>query len=284
MEKNRVLLIIATLILLVCCSGVQGTASNLLRLEGSCGWTQHIKVVQGATAYLVVLPSKEGTGVLIDRYPDGSEHNHGYYFFGYDRLLFNANAPGRHVLSYIINHKESNTVVIDVIGTCAPTDHPTPRVATQKVTLEPTVTFPSPATLVSLSRGIPSAVNCDDGNPCTVDSCSPEGCVHAPVNCDDGNPCTVDSCGPNGCEHVPDAKCNKQKAYPWVGEHLGVDAWYGAFWYTGVYTPKWPQSTNPYIDAKFDGQKAYPWAGKHLGVDAWYGAFWYTEVYTPKWP
>jgi hypothetical protein len=203
MEKNQVLLIIATLILLVCCSGVQGTASNLLKLEGSYGWTQHIKVVQGATAYLVVLPSKKGTGVLIDRYPDGSEHNYDYYFFGCDRLLFNADAPGRHVLSYIIDDKESNTVVIDVIGICAPTDHPTPRVATQKVTLEPTVTFPSPVTFVSLSRGIPSAVNCDDGDPCTVDSCGPDDCIYALVNCDDGNPCTVDSCGPDGCIHAP---------------------------------------------------------------------------------
>jgi hypothetical protein len=127
-------------------------------------------------------------------------------------------------------------------------------------------------------------VNCDDGNPCTIDSCSPEGCVHAPVNCDDGNPCTVDSCGPNGCVHVPDAKYDTQKAYPWAGKHLGVGAWYDASWYTGVYTPEWPQFAYPCTDAKYDTQKAYPWAGMHLGVDAWYGAFWYTEVYTPKWP
>jgi MYXO-CTERM domain-containing protein len=40
-------------------------------------------------------------------------------------------------------------------------------------------------------------VNCDDGNPCTKDSCDPaSGCVHAnePVTtvCSDGNPCTAD--------------------------------------------------------------------------------------------
>jgi hypothetical protein len=23
--------------------------------------------------------------------------------------------------------------------------------------------------------------------------------------------------------------------------HLGVDAWYGAFWYTDINMPKWPQ-------------------------------------------
>ena len=59
----------------------------------------------------------------------------------------------------------------------------------------------------------PVVYNCYDScnswscNPCTIDSCSSNGCVHAPANCDDGNPCTVDSCGPNGCVHTP-VKCD----------------------------------------------------------------------------
>ncbi|MDD4652842.1 MAG: hypothetical protein PHQ34_11495 [Methanothrix sp.] len=46
-------------------------------------------------------------------------------------------------------------------------------------------------------------MNCDDGNPCTADSCGAEGCVHDPVNCDDGNASTADSCGPSGCVNTP---------------------------------------------------------------------------------
>lgn len=34
---------------------------------------------------------------------------------------------------------------------------------------------------------------------------------------------------------------NKEKRYPWENMHLGVDAWYGTFWYTDVNMPKWPQ-------------------------------------------
>ncbi len=34
---------------------------------------------------------------------------------------------------------------------------------------------------------------------------------------------------------------NKEKRYPWDDMHLGVDAWYGTFWYTDVNMPKWPQ-------------------------------------------
>jgi len=41
-------------------------------------------------------------------------------------------------------------------------------------------------------------VDCDDQDPCTIDSCIPftGECVHSPVNCDDGNKCTEDVCDP----------------------------------------------------------------------------------------
>ncbi|MCB9739923.1 MAG: hypothetical protein H6747_11685 [Deltaproteobacteria bacterium] len=48
---------------------------------------------------------------------------------------------------------------------------------------------------------------CDDGIPCTIDSCDPNvGCLHAPDHkaCQDGNPCTVDACDARlGCQTVP---------------------------------------------------------------------------------
>jgi hypothetical protein len=49
---------------------------------------------------------------------------------------------------------------------------------------------PDPAPAVS------ACPPCDDGNPCTVDSCIDltQTCHHEPVSCDDGNSCTVDSC------------------------------------------------------------------------------------------
>jgi hypothetical protein len=79
-------------------------------------------------------------------------------------------------------------------------------------------------------NGIP--VECDDGNPCTDDTCLPlAGCIHTPnsapcndgdvctendgcdagtcvagdaINCDDSNVCTADSCASGlGCVHVP---------------------------------------------------------------------------------
>jgi hypothetical protein len=49
-------------------------------------------------------------------------------------------------------------------------------------------------------------VNCDDGNPCTTDSCDPAlGCIYTAVDCDDGNPCTTDFCdqATGLCIHTP---------------------------------------------------------------------------------
>ena len=100
-------------------------------------------------------------------------------------------------------------------------------------------------------------VNCDDGNGCTIDSCTANGCVHEPVNCDDGNGCTIDSCTPNGCIHTPvncddgdnctiDSCTAKGCTHtPCCGRHLGVDAWYGKYWHTEIYKPKWPQPGDP---------------------------------------
>ena len=58
--------------------------------------------------------------------------------------------------------------------------------------------------------GIP--INCDDGNPCTDDSCDPlTGCVHTAndADCDDHNPCTVgDHCQNTVCTSSGIDPCN----------------------------------------------------------------------------
>jgi len=60
--------------------------------------------------------------------------------------------------------------------------------------------------------GCRSNAACDDGNPCTSDSCATSGdCFHAPVSCDDGNPCTGNFCDQaKGCVSVADddASCD----------------------------------------------------------------------------
>ena len=161
MKRNLLHPMILISVFLLCCSTVQGTAGNSLRIEGPDGWTKHLEVAQGSTAFLVVLATKEGDGTLYDRYPDGSLDNCNYYFQGYDRLPFYADTPGRHVLSYVIDCKESNPVVIDVEGTCAPNDYPSQSVAPTYVmpqtnTRESSIRFIPRAAPISLSRGISS--------------------------------------------------------------------------------------------------------------------------------
>lgn len=50
-------------------------------------------------------------------------------------------------------------------------------------------------------------INCDDGDPATVDSYDSEtgSCTHTPINCDDGDPSTVDYVVDGTCVHEPSA-------------------------------------------------------------------------------
>jgi hypothetical protein len=45
-------------------------------------------------------------------------------------------------------------------------------------------------------------MNCNDGDPCTIDACSAGACINAPKGCSDGNACTTDFCDVSGgCGH-----------------------------------------------------------------------------------
>lgn len=62
-----------------------------------------------------------------------------------------------------------------------------------------------PAHASSADGCVSSSVDCDDGDYCTLDGCSPSsGCGHTPRSCDDGNPCTEDRCSTTNaaCTHT----------------------------------------------------------------------------------
>ena len=64
------------------------------------------------------------------------------------------------------------------------------------------------------STGAPGALDCDDHNPCTADSCDPSGgCAHTAVSdgisCSDGNACTAtDTCLAGVCQGVGAISCD----------------------------------------------------------------------------
>jgi len=58
-----------------------------------------------------------------------------------------------------------------------------------------------------------TAMNCDDGDPCTADGCDPTTgtCTHAP--CDDGNPCNgTETCDATGCHLGTPIQCSNNNA------------------------------------------------------------------------
>ncbi|HLK10381.1 MAG TPA: fibronectin type III domain-containing protein [Candidatus Binatia bacterium] len=66
--------------------------------------------------------------------------------------------------------------------------------------------------LLSYSQVECAQLNCDDGDPCTADTCSGGVCQHTAIagcqrcatqaDCNDGNACTVDTCVAGVCQHA----------------------------------------------------------------------------------
>src|SRR5262245_24339229 len=62
-------------------------------------------------------------------------------------------------------------------------------------------------------------VTCDDGNPCTQDTCDPDGgCQHVDQpdgsSCSDGNVCTgEETCHGGNCVNAPDLDCNDDNPF-----------------------------------------------------------------------
>ena len=99
--------------------------------------------------------------MLYERYPDGSIHSYNYYLQGYERLPIQISIQGRHVFNYVMDGKESNSVIIDVLETCAAKEQISPSAPPQTYIVPQTKTFvPSTRFIVPriapipLSRGL----------------------------------------------------------------------------------------------------------------------------------
>ncbi|HEX4823792.1 MAG TPA: hypothetical protein VFV19_05740 [Candidatus Polarisedimenticolaceae bacterium] len=68
-----------------------------------------------------------------------------------------------------------------------------------------TVDTCNPATGQCQYANVPNGTTCDDGNPCTTGTRCISGTCGTPVVCNDGNPCTIDHCSPTagGCVFTP---------------------------------------------------------------------------------
>lgn len=92
---------------------------NALWIKGAGNWTQYAAVPLGSQLSLIAITSKEGEGYLFEKYPDGQTTKDVFYFYPYSDIGFNADAAGRHVLSFLANDQASNSVVVDVIDSSA---------------------------------------------------------------------------------------------------------------------------------------------------------------------
>ncbi len=102
-------------------SNPSNTGMNTLWIQSATSWAQYATVPQGASVSLIAISPSGGSGYLNEMHPDGTMSSSNFYFYpGSSRMNFYADAIGRHILSFVINGKVSNAVIIDVTGTYVP--------------------------------------------------------------------------------------------------------------------------------------------------------------------
>ena len=122
-------------------------------------------------------------------------------------------AGNRGTLDPLLTTAEDSCAVATATSTTSGnvlTDTPAPGVLYWYVVRPTTSCAEGPAGDATAGPRIQNSFGCNDGNACTVDSCTANGCTHTALGCDDGVACTVDSCDPwTGCVHTPNnAACD----------------------------------------------------------------------------
>ena len=126
MKRPGIYALMVISVFLLCGNAGQAAEASLLRIDSPCGWTERLETCQGSTFFLVVLPGDEGRAGLNHLYPNGTIQKYSYFLLGYDRLPMYADEPGRHVFSFVLAGKESNSVTVDV-NVCGPASYAPPR-------------------------------------------------------------------------------------------------------------------------------------------------------------
>jgi hypothetical protein len=90
--------------------------SNALWIQGSTSWTQYVECPRGSYLRLLAYTSSGGKADFYKIDPGNMWRYKLYSFYpGYNRLTFNPDEVGRHILLFVINNRPSNAVIVDVI-------------------------------------------------------------------------------------------------------------------------------------------------------------------------
>jgi hypothetical protein len=97
--------------------------TNSLWIKGAQDWSQYATVPMGAIVSLLAISPTGGSGTLNFVDADGQTYSYNYFFYPNSLFTFYADKPGRHMISFVINGKASNQVIIDVTGTYTPNNY-----------------------------------------------------------------------------------------------------------------------------------------------------------------
>jgi hypothetical protein len=111
--------------------------ANSLWILGSWSWTQRASCPLWAYLQLLAYSPSGGSAEFYEIYPNGDVDKDTTYFWpGYTRISFQADAVGRYILLFIVNNQPSNAVIIDVSsGGWPPGPGPGPAPSYARVTV-----------------------------------------------------------------------------------------------------------------------------------------------------
>jgi hypothetical protein len=93
---------------------------NSLWIQGDKNWTQYAVVPQGAVVPILAISPAGGVGDIDIIDSTGIPLKYNYFFYPDSRLLFYADSLGQHTMTFVINGKMSNQVIIGVTGPYQP--------------------------------------------------------------------------------------------------------------------------------------------------------------------
>ena len=98
-------------------SNLTHDGESSLWIKGTASWAQYVAVPQKSSISLLALSSEGGEGYINELDPNGKINQYNFYFYPTSLLGFYADAPGRYVLSFVLDGRPSNEIIIDVVGT-----------------------------------------------------------------------------------------------------------------------------------------------------------------------
>ncbi len=110
--------------------------ANSLWIQGTSSWSQYAICPLGGYLRLLAFSSMGGLADFFEAYPNNRLDRATYNFYsGYNRISFQGDSVGRHLLFFVSNNQPSNIIIVDVVSGYLPGGTTYPTSGSARVTI-----------------------------------------------------------------------------------------------------------------------------------------------------